>query len=216
MNKKQIFYISLSSNMSTQIQISQILSSEIISENKVLNPETKRYIKINGRLFNALVPSKFSYDSDNQVLIPSKDYVPSSVVFVVNPLTKRKIKVGSKNFEELLINSCVYDKDTNTLTLVDGKVVVDKSDDDKAINPLTNRKITIGGKLFESLLLTHTFNKDNKTFSKLEEESSVEVIINENIAPTTDAIKKPYSRKNITCTRCKLTGHYATTCNVKL
>jgi hypothetical protein len=161
--------------MSTQIseiKISQASSSKIIPEDKVLNPETKRYIKINGKMFNALVPSKFTYDSDNKILTPSKDYISSSeVLSVINPFSNRKIKIGGKIYEELLASSCVYDKDTNTLTLVDGKVPVEKSADDKVINPETNRKIKIGGKIFESLLLTHTFNKIDKTFSKLEENS---------------------------------------------
>jgi hypothetical protein len=159
--------------MSTEISQNILLSPKIIHQDKVFNPETKRYIKINGKLFNSLVPSKFTYDSDKKILSPSPDYINvSTTVFVVNPLTNRKIKIGGKIYEELL-KSCTYDPETNSLKLIDDELV--KKSDDKVINPLTKRKITIDGKIFESLLLTHTFNHSDKTFSKLEKKTEEKI-----------------------------------------
>jgi hypothetical protein len=158
---------SQNSTMSTEIsQTSFSILSTKIPVDKVLNPETKRYIKINGKIFNTLVETKFTYDSENKILSPSPDYINvSTAVSVVNPLTNRKIKIGGKIYEELL-KSCIYDAETNVLKLIDGESV--KKTDDKIINPLTNRKITIGGKIFETLLLTHAFNSSDKNFSKIE------------------------------------------------
>ena len=163
--KSTIFKKMSTTTMSTEIsQTSFSILSTKIPVDKVLNPETKRYIKINGKIFNTLVETKFTYDSENKILSPSPDYV-STAVSVVNPLTNRKIKIGGKIYEELL-KSCIYDAETNVLKLIDGESV--KKTDDKIINPLTKRKITIGGKIFESLLLTHSFNHSDKIFSKIE------------------------------------------------
>jgi hypothetical protein len=164
----------LYSTMSTEIsQTSLSILSTKIPADKVLNPETKRYIKINGKIFNTLVETKFTYDSENKILSPSPDYINvSTAVSVVNPLTNRKIKIGGKIYEELL-KSCIYDTETNSLKLIDDESV--KKTDDKIINPLTKRKITIGGKIFETLLLTHTFNPSDKTFSKLEEKTEEKI-----------------------------------------
>jgi hypothetical protein len=161
--------------MSTQIsqnKISQALSSKTIHD-KVLNPETKRYIKINGKIFNTLVSTNFTYDSNNKVLSPSQDYASAvSDKSIINPLTNRKIKIGGKIYLELL-KSCTYDTETNTLNLIDK---ISNESDEKVINPLTNRKVKIGGKVYLELLKSCTYDTETNTLNLIDvkEESDIE------------------------------------------
>ena len=165
--------------MSTKIQtqISQIQSTKINLLDRVINPETKRYIKINGKVFNTLVENKFTYNPDTKLLSPTPDYVSVAVSedCVINPITNRKIKIGGKIYLELL-KTCTHDTDTNTLKLIDDSSI---EKNEKVINPFTNRKITIGGKIYLELLETCVYdsntnilkitenNKNNKAINPL-------------------------------------------------
>ena len=85
---------------------------------RIINPETRRRISVNGRAFKRLL-SKYRYDEEtNTFIILENNNNNKTIERVNNPETKRLIKIDGPTFRRLL-SKYRYDEKTNILIKLD-------------------------------------------------------------------------------------------------
>jgi hypothetical protein len=149
------------------------------SKNFVVDPDTKRWIQINGATFNEL-RRKYHFDIKKNIFVISRPGTKSKnnrvKRYAINPLTKRQIIVNGPTFKRLLSK---YRYDSRNMSFIIPKsnnsasIIPNATGNNQAkkfvVNPDTRRRIRVYGSVFKRLIQKYKYDEERNTFHNIDE-----------------------------------------------